>query len=42
MDYKIFWSDESLINLEDILAYLESEWTDKEVLKFKAKLGKTN
>jgi len=40
MDYKIYWSDESLQNLEDILDYLESEWTQKEVDRFKAKLSK--
>lgn len=40
MDYKIFWSDESLRNLEDILDYLESEWTKKEVDRFKVKLSK--
>ena len=40
MDYKIFWSDESLDNLDSILSYLEEEWTSKEVEKFKSKLGK--
>ena len=40
MDYKIFWSDESLANLNDILNYLESEWSEKEIVKFKTKLGK--
>ena len=40
MDYKIFWSEESLRNLEDILKYLETEWTEKEVKKFKIKLIK--
>lgn len=40
MDYKIFWSDESLRNLGDILTYLETEWTEKEINKFKEKLGK--
>lgn len=39
MDYKIFWSDESLKNLEDILTYLETEWTEKEIKIFKKKLG---
>lgn len=40
MDYKIFWSDESLKNLEGILSYLETEWTDREVTIFKKKLSK--
>jgi len=40
MDYKIFWTDESIRNLEDILAYLKSEWTNKEVDRFKVKLSK--
>ena len=40
MDYKIFWSDESLENLDNILSYLEEEWTSKEIEKFKSKLGK--
>lgn len=40
MDYKLFWSKESLNNLESILSYLESEWTEKELLAFKSKLSK--
>ena len=40
MDYKIFWSDESIVDLEIILTYLQKEWTDKEVKKFKQSLGK--
>jgi len=40
MDYKIFWSAESLKNLEYILAYLETEWTHREITKFKIKLSK--
>ena len=40
MDYKIFWSDESLKNLEDILSYLETEWTEREVSIFKKKLSR--
>jgi plasmid stabilization system protein ParE len=37
--YQIFWSEESLTNLEDILDYLQSKWTEKEVVKFKQKLS---
>ncbi len=40
MDYKLFWSKESISNLEGILSYLESEWTDKELSRFKSKLSK--
>ena len=40
MDYKLFWSNESLSNLDSILSYLESEWTDKELASFKQKLSK--
>ena len=40
MDYKLFWSKESLSNLDSILSYLESEWTEKELTSFKQKLSK--
>jgi len=40
MDYKIFWSDESLKNPEGILSYLDEEWTVREVTIFKEKLSK--
>ena len=40
MDYKLFWSKESISNLESILSYLESEWTDREIAIFKRKLSK--
>ena len=40
MDYKLFWSKETLDNLESILAYLESEWTERELVAFKSKLSK--
>jgi plasmid stabilization system protein ParE len=40
MDYKIFWSDESLNNLGAVLSYLETEWTEREVTIFKNKLSK--
>lgn len=39
MDYKLFWSDEALKNLKDIINYLESEWSEKEVIRFKLKLS---
>jgi plasmid stabilization system protein ParE len=40
MDYKLFWSDESLDNLKGIISYLESEWSEKEVVAFKKKLSR--
>jgi len=40
MDYKLFWSDESLDNLKGIISYLESEWSEKEVDAFKKKLSR--
>ena len=40
MDYKLFWSNESLSNLDSIISYLESEWTEKELASFKRKLSK--
>jgi plasmid stabilization system protein ParE len=40
MDYKIFWSEEALSNLEEILDYLNERWTQKEINKFKNKLNK--
>jgi hypothetical protein len=33
MDYKIFWTDEALNNLERILDYLQENWTQKEIDK---------
>jgi plasmid stabilization system protein ParE len=40
MDYKLFWSDESIRNLKEILSDIKSKWTDKEVDQFKAKLSR--
>jgi len=28
MAYKLFWSEEALSNLEGVLNYLESNWTE--------------
>jgi plasmid stabilization system protein ParE len=39
-DYKLFWSDEAINNLESILDYLQSKWTQREVMKFKKRLRK--
>jgi len=35
MNYKISWTDEAVRNLEQILNYIATNWTDKEVNKFK-------
>lgn len=39
-NYKLFWSDEALKNLESILDYLNNQWTQREVDKFKKQLSK--
>lgn len=38
LDYKLYWSDESIENLKAILDDMKSTWTDKEVTNFKDKL----
>jgi plasmid stabilization system protein ParE len=38
--YRIFWSDESLKNLDSIIKYLELNWTEKEIKKFLDHLDK--
>ncbi len=40
MDYKIFWTKEAIRNLEEIIDYLYSKWTQREVDNFKTKLSK--
>jgi plasmid stabilization system protein ParE len=40
MDYKIFWTDEAIHNLEEIIDYLRHKWTEKEVENFKTKLSR--
>jgi len=40
MDYKIFWSEEAIKNLDNILDYLIDKWSDREVSNFKKKLSK--
>jgi len=39
-DYKIFWTDEAINNLEDILDYLLKNWTQREIDNFKSRLSK--
>ncbi|HZK07926.1 MAG TPA: type II toxin-antitoxin system RelE/ParE family toxin [Bacteroidales bacterium] len=38
--YKIIWSDEALSNLQGIIDYLESRWTNREIKKFAQILDK--
>ena len=40
MDYKLFWTDEAIRNLENILDYLIENWSQREVTLFKQKLKK--
>ena len=40
MGYKIFWTEEAIRNLEEIVNYLLSRWTQKEVNNFKLKLSR--
>tara|TARA_R110002049_G_scaffold296540_3_gene484713 strand:+ start:1559 stop:1816 length:258 start_codon:yes stop_codon:yes gene_type:complete len=37
-EYKLFWTEEAIINLEDIIDYLHYKWTIIEVNRFKKKL----
>jgi len=38
--YKIIWSDEAYINLQNIVSYLEKNWTVREIRKFARLLDK--
>lgn len=40
MAYNIFWSEEAIRNLEEIIDYLYFRWTQKEVDNFKVKLSR--
>jgi len=39
-DYKIFWTNEAINNLESILDYLSNRWTQREIENFKKRLSK--
>jgi len=39
-DYKILWTEEAINNLEEILDYLNSSWTYREIAVFKKNLSK--
>lgn len=38
--YSIIWTDEALHNLSLIIAYLETNWTEKEIRKFVRRIEK--
>ena len=40
MDYKVFWTEEAIHNLEEIINYLRHKQTEKEVDNFKIKLSR--
>ena len=39
--YKIQWTDHALSELEGIIAYLEENWTDRELKNFSQELDHT-
>ena len=39
-DYKILWTEEAINNLESILDYLNTCWTQREIDNFKRRLSK--
>jgi plasmid stabilization system protein ParE len=39
-DFKVFWTDEAIKNLQSIMDYLDSQWTQREIDNFKKKLAK--
>ena len=40
MTYKLFWTEEAINNLEEILDYLVQNWSQKELDNFKSRLKK--
>lgn len=39
--YKILWTDHAISELKETIEYLETNWTEKELRKFSAKLEHT-
>ena len=39
-EFKLFWTDEAIHNLEQILDYLKTRWTQREVERFKIQLSR--
>lgn len=40
MGYKLFWTDQAIENLEEILTYLSENWSQNEIENFKHKLSR--
>ena len=38
--YKLFWSEQALKNLQDIIAYLRDHWSEKEIRNFAQRLDR--
>ena len=34
-DFKVFWTDEAIKNLQSIMDYLDRQWTQREIDNFK-------
>ena len=41
-DFKVFWTDEAIKNLQSIMDYLDSQWTQREIDNFKKKVSEAN
>jgi len=39
-DFKVFWTDEAIENLQSIMDCLDCQWTQREIDNFKKKLAK--
>lgn len=39
-EFKLFWTEEAISNLESILNYISAEWTEREVINFKKILSR--
>jgi plasmid stabilization system protein ParE len=39
-DFKVFWTDEAIKNLQSIMDYLDRQWSQREIDNFKKKLAK--
>jgi len=39
-EFKVYWTDEAINNLESILDYLKKKWTQREIDQFRRKLGR--
>ncbi len=41
-DFKVFWTDEAIKNLQSIMDYLDCQWTQREIDNFKKKVSEAN